>query len=120
MKTLFILLVGIILLTGCLPRAMQPPPDAWTKYYKQKRYDTPEDIVRKDMINCGFDNSSDNIHMLLDKNKVELAAKAGYCMIQKGYTTDWDKKHGACNGNLTGKTEFCMKVKESLKKEAKR
>ncbi|USZ15111.1 hypothetical protein NGM44_01545 [Moraxella sp. FZFQ2102] len=38
---ILIMLTSILLITGCLPRAMQPPPYAWEMFYKNKKMTLP-------------------------------------------------------------------------------
>ncbi|MDO4223974.1 MAG: hypothetical protein Q4D05_08115 [Acinetobacter sp.] len=92
MHRLSIFLCIALTLTGCLPRAMQPPPDAWEFFYKNKKKDTSFEVVKGDMIKCGFDNTHDNSAYMTD----DAYIRANQCMEKLGYKHSGPLKRGIC------------------------
>lgn len=83
MKTLFCLLT-VFILSGCLPRAMQPPPTGWKAFHVQKHKNITPETIKKDMITCGFDNpNSSNIED--DDEQDTKYINATLCMESKGH-----------------------------------
>lgn len=73
-----------VLMTGCSMNYFQPPPDAWEYFYKQKRGDTPFEVIKKDMLACGFDNPYSSYIEANDEHGTQYI-NATLCMESKGY-----------------------------------
>lgn len=81
---ILIMLTSILLITGCLPRAMQPPPTGWEAFHVQKHKNITPETIKKDMIICGFDNpNSSNIED--DDEQDTKYINATLCMESKGH-----------------------------------
>lgn len=71
-------------MTGCSFRGFQPPPDEWEGYFKQKRGDTPFEVVKQDMLACGFDTPYSGYIKPADPDFTPYI-NAVLCMESKGY-----------------------------------
>lgn len=84
---LAVLICVTSLLNGCIlfmfADRSGPLRESWEAFYKNKKKDVPAEIVKQDMLGCGFDNTHNNIGMLL--NNQENYVKAQLCMENKGY-----------------------------------
>ena len=75
-------------------------------YYKKKYDDVPPNIVKRDMLKCGFTNVYDNAEML--SNDLENYTKATICIEQLGYDTT-DGRGETCSFKMFRATEACQK-----------
>ncbi len=80
---ILIMLTSILLITGCLPRAMQPPPTGWEAFHVQKHKNITPETIKKDMITCGFDNP--HTSYIEDDEQGIKYIKAILCMEGKGH-----------------------------------
>lgn len=72
----------------------QPLQYSYEGYYKNKKSDTPSDMVKADMLDCGFENVFNNISMAL--NDEDSYVKSRLCMEHKGYR-DNSLPRGVCH-----------------------
>ncbi|MFC0821401.1 hypothetical protein [Moraxella marmotae] len=95
MKTLMVL-ISILFITGCLPRSMQPSPYAWELFYKNKKNDTSFEVIKSDMMKCGFDNTTNNTAYMTE----DAYIRANQCMEKLGYKHSGPLKKGVCTHEL--------------------
>ncbi len=106
MKKIILAIIGSILLTSCTS-FFEPPPSAWELYYKKKEGDVPLEQIKKDMLNCGFDNHYNNYDMLhRDRNAYAIAV---LCMENKGYRQSGGLHMGVCNHENYKNQRACQK-----------
>lgn len=84
-----------VFLTGCTMNYFQPPPDAWASFYKHKRGDMPFEVVKKDMLACGFENPYSSYIPANDEHGTQYI-KAMLCMESKGYRNESVQESTIC------------------------
>ncbi|MFB2538288.1 MULTISPECIES: hypothetical protein [unclassified Acinetobacter] len=95
MKKLMIL-ASVLLMTGCISeRGFQPPPDAWEYFYKQKKGDVSFEIVKNDMLACGFESPNTGYISSNDKQDTQYI-KAMLCMEEKNYQNSSIQQSTVC------------------------
>ncbi|MFC0821405.1 hypothetical protein [Moraxella marmotae] len=104
MKTLMVL-ISILLITGCLPRSMQPPPKGYESYHSRHPRIKVE-TIKQDMRECGFpDVYNEAGYFVDDKNGF---AQSNICMEKKGYR-NIEGRRGVCSSDIFKNTEACQK-----------
>ena len=99
-----ITLITALLLSGCnISRSFQPPTKGYEKFYKYRYNDTPSEVVKQDMLNCGFPNVYNNAPML--NHDINAYTKSMLCMVAKGYDSHMD----ICEVKHYRTTEACQK-----------
>ncbi|MFB2538290.1 hypothetical protein [Acinetobacter sp. c3-l95] len=66
MIKLFSVALIALLSIGCSTRMGQPLQYSYEGYYKHKISDVSSEIVKADMLNCGFESVFNNINMLVN------------------------------------------------------
>ncbi|MPX30028.1 hypothetical protein [Moraxella catarrhalis] len=82
-----ILSIGMsIFVTGCITKIDQPQPDFWKYFYKHKKHDTSFELIRQDMLACGFTGDSFGTGYIAgDDEHYTKYINARLCMEKKGW-----------------------------------
>lgn len=97
-----------VLMTGCSMNYFQPPPDAWEYFYKHKRGDTPFEVVKQDMLACGFDNPYSSYIKANDEYDTQYI-NAVLCMERKEYRKESIEESTICLNPAYEKEPACQK-----------
>ncbi|MFC0821403.1 hypothetical protein [Moraxella marmotae] len=73
-----------LILTGCLPRAMQPPISNWESFRKPTNKKITSEMIKQDMLICGFDSPYTTYIASNDEFNTQYI-NAILCMENKGY-----------------------------------
>ncbi|WP_146025239.1 hypothetical protein [Moraxella sp. RCAD0137] len=79
---ILIMLTSILLITGCLPRAMQPPPQGY-KSYQSRHPRINVEQIKRDMTECGFPDVNNVSSHFVHNHDGYVASNL--CMEHKGY-----------------------------------
>ncbi|PNK61314.1 hypothetical protein [Psychrobacter sp. FDAARGOS_221] len=103
---LYILMTALV--TGCITRIDQPQPDIWEYYYKHKKGDTPFEVIKKDMLACGFDSTRTGYIEGDDEHDTQYI-NASLCMESKGYRKESIKEPTVCLNPAYKEEPACQK-----------
>lgn len=105
MKLLVMISIALSLVGCHISRSFQPPPEGYEMYYRHRHNDTQPEVVKRDMLECGFPNVYNNAP--LTNNNPNEYVKATLCMEGKGYITN--SHGGICNVRVYEKEPACQK-----------
>ena len=102
MKQIIAVLMALAL-TACSFRGFQPPAQGYEAF---KKYNTSDEVIKQDMLACGFPNVYQTSEYYIDQGRNKYTQSV-LCMEKKGYRSN--RHGGICEIDSFKNTEACQK-----------
>lgn len=106
---LLVFIISMLMLSGCLMAESFDFPYAYKKYRYHGKFPKQgsklAEKTKADMLACGFENTSDNSHMMIQN--MDGYIHAAYCMKEKGYFVPDFPNNDICQHDLFRDEKTC-------------